>query len=545
MFIRIVALLSIAFLLHPLHAGSLADLQREAIGEKSSPMAHWGPNPDKYISWSSHTNRLIPVYTFGTRGAGEGIDIKNYVEKNSAYRDEDRLRQIYGYVPTHSVWPMANQMDQTDIYRIQKAALDAGKKHIILVVFDGMDWHSTRAAAISKSGRVGYQHGRGTGLFLQEYKADDTTQFGYMTTSPHNDGTNVDVNNQRVTNPGGEIRGGYNIARGGATPWDAGSDPLYWISKSEDANFRHAYTDSSASATSMTSGIKTYNSAVNVDPTGIPVPTIAHQAQRAGYAVGVVTSVPISHATPASSYSHNVSRNDYQDLTRDLLGLPSVMHQEPLPGVDVLIGAGWGEEREKDGGQGENYESGNRYLAPEDLEVINVDNGGKYVVAIREEGIDGSERLANAAEKAVEQGHRLFGFYGADGGHLPYQGAAGDYQPGPGKNNRQSEYSEADIAENVTLPEMTSAALTVLEKDPEGFWLMIEAGDVDWANHANNLDAAVGAALAGDEAIKTAAKWVEEHGGWDGSVMIVTADHGHYLVIDDPSLLIPAEEDGE
>lgn len=528
------------------HAGDISEIQRAGVENKESPVVHWGPDEDKYVSWSSHTNRLIPVYAFGTRGAGEGIDLKSYTGENSAYRSADRLRKIYGYVPTHSVWPMAQQMDQTDVYRIQKAALDAGKSHIILVVFDGMDWHSTRAAAIYNAGKVGYERGRGNSLFFQKYTADGTTQFGFMTTSPHNRGTNVNVNKQTVLNPGGELRGGYNIARGGATPWAYGSDPLYWISKSKDANFRHAYTDSSASATSMNSGIKTYNGSVNIDATGIPVPTIAHQAQSAGYAIGVVTSVPISHATPAATYAHNVSRDDYQDITRDLLGLPSIIHsKKPLPGVDVMIGAGWGVERDKDSGQGKNYVPGNRYLAKEDLKAINIENGGEYVVAIREEGVKGAERLAKRAKQAADKGHRFFGFYGAAGGHLPYQAAAGDYEPGPGHRSGEIEYSDADISENPTLAEMTSAALTVLENDPEGFWLMVESGDVDWANHDNNIDAAIGAALSGDAAIKKIADWVEDNGGWNDTVMVVTADHGHYLVIEDPSRLIGDDEDDQ
>ena len=67
---------------------------------------------------------------------------------------------------------------------------------------------------------------------------------------------------------------------------------------------------------------------------------------------------------------------------------------------------------------------------------------------------------------------------------------------------------------------------------------MLEAGDVDWANHRNNLDASVGAVLSGDAAVKTVTDWVEQHSNWDDTVVIVTADHGHYLVLDRPELLI-------
>ena len=74
--------------------------------------------------------------------------------------------------------------------------------------------------------------------------------------------------------------------------------------------------------------------------------TIARALQfQQEFKVGVVTNVPVSHATPAAAYANNVSRKDYQDLSRDLLGLPSSSHRlTPLAGVDVLIGGGWGEE---------------------------------------------------------------------------------------------------------------------------------------------------------------------------------------------------------
>ena len=87
-------------------------------------------------------------------------------------------------------------------------------------------------------------------------------------------------------------------------------------------------------------------------------------------------------------------------------------------------------------------------------------------------------------------------------------------------------------------PDMTRAALTVLEPNDNGFWLMLEAGDVDWANHDNNIDNSIGAVLSGDAAVKVLTDWVEQHSSWDETVLIVTADHGHYLVLEKPELLI-------
>src|SRR6185437_5131173 len=112
---------------------------------------------------------------------------------------------------------------------------------------------------------------------------------------------------------------------------------------------------------------------INVGPSGEQVVPIARQLQSEGFAIGVVTSVPISHATPACAYAHNVHRDDYQDLTRDLVGLPSISHPEkPLAGVDVLIGGGFGDEQpgKINKGQGENFVPGNLWITTDDLKTI-------------------------------------------------------------------------------------------------------------------------------------------------------------------------------
>jgi alkaline phosphatase len=527
----------------------IAELQQAAVKDNVSEMGHWGHDPRNYKLWGTHSNRLIPVYTFGTRGAGKGVDLDDYTGANSLYRKPERVRELYGYNAPDTVNPDAVYCDQTDLYRIQRAAFDAGKKHVFLIVFDGMDWQTTRAAAIYKTGKVAYDSGRGTGLHFQDYTAGGTSQFGFMVTSPHNEGTDVDVNLQIVKNPGGEVRGGYSAAKGGPNPWTPGDDKEYPISQPKKAPLRHAYTDSSSSASSMTAGIKTYNNGVNVDDAGVRVKTIAHEAQAEGYAVGAVTSVPISHATPAAAYAHNVHRDDYQDLTRDLLGLPSIAHPDaPLPGMDVVIGGGYGHIVEgKDAkkamaadSQGDNFAPGNLYLTSDDQKKVDVRNGGRYVVATRVPGRSGSEVLTEAATQAAKDGKRLLGFYGvgAAKGHLPYQTADGRFDPVDGRQKAEK-YAAEDLSENPTLSDMAAAAIQVLSKNPKGFWLMVEAGDVDWANHNNNIDDSIGATLSGDAAVKTVTDWVEKHGNWKDSLVIVTADHGHYLVIEKPELLIP------
>ncbi len=283
------------------------------------------------------------------------------------------------------------------------------------MIFDGTDWQTQQAAAVVASGRVGYTTGRGTGLSYQDYDGV-ATDFGFFVTAPHSDGGQTDVNAQAVRDPGDDRRGGYSAQYGGATPWAAPASDDYLLGKLRQ--LPHVVTDSAASATSMCSGIKTYNAAINVDARGKQVVPISRELQRQGWSVGVVTSVPVSHATPAAAYANNVDRNDYQDLTRDLLGRTSVSHRrEPLPGVDVLLGCGWGEQTDKDEGQGSNFVPGNQYITDADLKAIDVRNGGKYGVAQRTPGQPGRDVLMAAARQAYRDRTRLFGIFGVAAGN--------------------------------------------------------------------------------------------------------------------------------
>jgi len=492
--------------LHSQTPDPIAALQTQAATTNTSTWGHWGPNPEKYSSWTTHSNRLIPAYLFGG-------DFSRVAGERSIYRSAEAIEKLYGFLPTETVNPQAEYFDQTDIYRLQKWAAESGMKRIILFVFDGMDWQTSRAAAINKTGAVKYDSGRGEGLGLQDYRGVKT-DFGYFVSSPHDEGTNINVDKQIITSPG-KILGGYSAALCGPAPWGPITDAKYPIATSDAV--KHAYTDSASSATSMCSGIKTYNDAINVDDKGREVLPIARALQEQGFAVGVVTSVPISHATPACAYANNVHRDDYQDLTRDMIGRPSVFHPGGLSGVDVLIGGGFGITKGKDGPQGENFVAGNRYLTSDDLMAIDALNGGKYVIAQRTEGKIGTNVLEKAVKTAVSEKKRLFGYFGVAGGHLPFQTADGRFDPvlsiGNAETAKAEKYSPDDLFENVNLSDMTMAAVRVLQERSEKWWLMVEAGDVDWANHSNNIDNSIGAVLSGDAAFKKLTDWIENNGG--------------------------------
>jgi len=542
----------------------LKDLQTSYVasaGQKIARAYHFGSQGpgDVFTNHTSHTNRLVPIYIFGAKA-----DLGSVTGENSRYRDPEKIKPLFGFLPENTVNPRAVYADQSDLYRVQKEAVARGVKHLFIVWFDGLDWPTTQAAAIVKTGKV-YTEGKGSGLVFQDYDAGGTAQYGFAVTSPTHEKSRPDVDTQTVVIPAENLGGGYDARIAGANPWSPGPLGLKALGylKGQSANAAdqagvlavggvlHAYTDSSQSAAEIVSGVKSYNNGVNVTDDGRLVTTLFHELQDVGWKVGTVTSVPFDHVSPAAIYAQNVHRDDYQDLTRAMLGLPGIIQearQGPLhPGLDVVMGTGFGvlTNPKSLAEQGRNGVLGNLFITDADLAAIDVKNGGKYVVVHTEPGVNGGQALMKQAAAAARGSARLFGFFGRAGlDHLPFQTADGRYNPAPSIGSKKGEprpaesYSLSDRIEQPTLVQLTEAALTVLAAEPtQPFALFVEAGDVDFALHANNLDNAIGAVYSGEEAVRSIIRWVESHSNWDESVLLVSSDHGHYLVVDDPQAL--------
>ena len=537
----------------------LKEIQADAIarkGQKLDRAYHFGSQGagGVFSNHTSHSNRLIPVYTFGRK-----VDLGAVTGSNSVYRDSSKVKALYGFLPERTVNPEAEYADQSDLYQVQKDAVAKGVKYLFIVWFDGMDWDTTRAAAIAKTGKI-YNEGKGSGLIFQDYNAEGSARFGYYVTSPTHDKNTPDLDAQTVTIPAESTGGGYDASIAGPNPWTLGplgpKAPGYLKGQSGNKEDKdgvasvggviHAYTDSSTSAGEFATGAKAYNNGINVTDDGRFVPTLFNQVQAQGWKVGTVTSVPFDHVSPAAMYAHNVHRDDYQDLARDMLGLPSIAQvdrkEAAHPGLDVVIGTGFGQSgRAGDMAkqQGKNAVEGNAHITDADKAAIDVANGGKYVVVQTTGGVNGAEALRQAATKAAQGNNRLFGFYGKTAfNHLPYRTADGQFDPVPGITGKTDKYTPEDLRETPRLVDLTNAALAVLSRQPgKPFALFVEAGDVDFALHDNNLDNAVGAVLSGDDAVKAIIAWVEKNSNWDDSALIVTADHGHYLVIDKPETI--------
>ena len=538
----------------------LKAIQAEAVATKTRKLPrpyHFGSQGpgDVFSNHASHSNRLIPFYTFGKK-----LDVGSITGANSTYRDPAKITALYGKLPARTLNPAADYADQSDLHRLQEDAVAKGVKYLFIAWFDGMDHDTTRAAALARTG-VDYAEGKGSGLVFQDYAADGSAQYGFYVTSPTHDKNLADLDKQTVRIPITSLLGGYDAEIAGPNPWTPGPKVAPGYLKGQSANdadkagvaavggVLHAYTDSSQSAGEIATGVKSYNNGVNVTDDGRFVPTLFARLQADGWKVGTVTSVPFDHVSPAAMYAHNVNRDDYQDLAREMLGLPGIVQDTDksprLPGLDVVIGTGSGigdPNKRPTETQGKNAEPGNVHVTDADKAAIDVAHGGKYVVVETRPGVEGVSAISEAADQAAKGGHRLFGFFGKRTfNHLPYQTTDGRYDPAPGLRGTAEAYSADDLKETPKLVDLTKAAIRVLSAQPgQPFALFVEAGDVDFGLHDNNLDNAIGAVYSGEAAVKAIIDWVETHSNWDESALIVTADHGHYLVIDDPKALAGA-----
>ncbi len=268
---------------------------------------------------------------------------------------------------------------------------------------------------------------------------------------------------------------------------------------------RNGYTDSAAAATALSAGVKTYNAAISVDATGNRLLTLSEKARALGRAAGAVTTVPVSHATPGAWIAHNTSRVNYLAIgdegfwgDPDATGTHVGGRGLSAPPMDVLIGGGH-----------PGWSSG--YVSAAQRTKLADENGvaGALTFVERiESSTDGGARLLAAANTGGVT--RLAGLFGGADGNIEYRLADGaSHNP-----------------ENPTLAEMTTAALAVLSRDPNGFVLLIEGGAVDWGAHNNRMDQVLGEVAGFNAAVQTVVDWVYANDpAWSNTLVIVTSDH--------------------
>jgi alkaline phosphatase len=249
-------------------------------------------------------------------------------------------------------------------------------------------------------------------------------------------------------------------------------------------------TDSAAAATAMATGVEAFGGAIGVscvvDEHGVvqkdadgenairPVRNVLEACEELGMATGVVTSVQFAHATPAGFVAHNRARGNYEAIAREMI------LQSP---IDLIMGCG--HPRYWNGGRPTAEPIDYQYVGGEDTwAALTAGTAGADVDADHNGMPDDEWTLlqTRAEFQALAKGaapKRVIG--------IPH--AHGTLQQGRHRSEDAAEPFDDPLTQDVpTLAEMAAGALNVLDDDPDGLFLMIEGGAVDWAAHSNQSE---------------------------------------------------------
>ena len=237
-------------------------------------------------------------------------------------------------------------------------------------------------------------------------------------------------------------------------------------------------TDSAAGGTALATGSKSKNGGIGVTKDLVEVTSIASWAKANGYRVGVSTSVSVDHATPASFYAHENSRNNYYQIGLDLIEA----------NFDFYAGSDFLDPTNEKAKDGKTYDN-----------LYDLTAKAGYTLA---RGYKEYQKKAKKAEKMI-----LF---------QPEAASAKDNSAIPYAIDRQKG--------DMTLSEITRAGINFLSKNNDkGFFLMVEGGKIDWACHSNDGATALTEVQDFDNAIKVAYEFYEQHP--EETLIVITADH--------------------
>ncbi|REC45395.1 alkaline phosphatase [Chryseobacterium pennipullorum] len=231
-------------------------------------------------------------------------------------------------------------------------------------------------------------------------------------------------------------------------------------------------TDSAAASSAFGGGIRVKNGVLNIGANGEKHLPIWQKFKKAGKKAGCVTTVTITHATPAGFCINSERRNAEPQIAEMYADLK----------LDVLMGGG------------------DEFFNPENRK----DKKDVYSV-YRKKGYRIMKERADL--KTAKNGEKTLGIFST--GALPYS---------------IDRANLTDFKNTPTLSEMTQSAIDQMKNHPDGFVLQVEGGKVDWAAHANDIAALIHDQLAFDEAVKTAVDFAEKDGN---TLVIITTDHGN------------------
>lgn len=229
--------------------------------------------------------------------------------------------------------------------------------------------------------------------------------------------------------------------------------------------------DSASTATSLSTGHKTYSGTINMDETfTVEYETIAEKLKKQlGYKIGIISSVNLNHATPAAYYAHQASRNSYYEI-----------------GVEMV-------------------ESGFDYFA-----------GG----ALKKPTGNNKDQIS-VYELAENAGYNVITTYADAEALKPEDGKSILIAETLADSDAMS-YNNDKVKGEWALCDYVKKGIEVLDNE-NGFFMMVEGGKIDWACHANDAKSTISDTYALAKSVEEALKFYQKHP--EETLIIVTGDH--------------------
>jgi alkaline phosphatase len=257
-------------------------------------------------------------------------------------------------------------------------------------------------------------------------------------------------------------------------------------------------TDSACSATQLATGKPAGSEMIGLDEKGNIVETILEKAKNAGKSTGLVSDTRLTHATPASFASHQPHRSLEPAIAVDMIS--SGM-------VDVMLSGGARALLPSDIKSNEAKRQVMKDLgAPESLYKKSKRKDERNILLEARDEYGYSLAFDNA-QLAESEATKLLGIFSNSGmaNGIAYKACKKD-----------------NTCTQPSLKDMTIKALDILSKDEDGFFLMIEGGQIDWAGHANDAGWMLSELIKFDEAVEAVYEWVKDR---NDTLVVVTADH--------------------
>lgn len=261
------------------------------------------------------------------------------------------------------------------------------------------------------------------------------------------------------------IGDGMGLAQVSATILETGQplniERAQYVGLQKTYSSSHKVTDSAASGTALSTGTKTYNAAIGVDPDTLPLRSILEKASERGLSTGLIATYRITHATPAAFIGHVEHRDMEQEIAADFLK------------TNITFFAGGGRDMFEEREDGRNLS--------EELK----ENGYQIVYTMDQLNGVTEGKVAGLMQEA----------------HFPRI-----------INGRDPEF----------LVKTTEKALDILSQNTQGFFIMIEGSQIDGGGHANSVEEVVTETVDFDLAVKAAFDFADRT---PGTLVVVTADH--------------------